>query len=230
MLSIKEQKLYQNTTNYAMIGLAFGFAFPIGAILFEMNIHGLELSLHTVSNLHKSNPVLWVIDTAPFILCAISAVAGYLKDQTVHINQGLEKTVEERTLNLKTKNKLLNEEIDLRKKTELELIKAKDAAANAKTQFLSMMSAEIRTPLNAVIGMSELLEDTELNSEQKDFVQNINKSGENLLAKINNILDYAKIESGMFELEELEFSIAHLIDRQDLNNLHHQPHSLVLTK
>ncbi len=109
----------------------------------------------------------------------------------------------------------ISRDVTARKKAEQEVIKAKEeavAAARAKTQFLSTMSHEIRTPLNAVIGLSGVLIDTKLTPEQYEFASTINYSGENLLNIINNILDFAKIDSGKLELEETELSIAYLIE------------------
>ncbi|MBO6522504.1 MAG: response regulator [Balneolaceae bacterium] len=215
MSSAKEEKSFQNTTSYTLYGLTFGLAFPVIATLFDINIQGLSLSLDSVVIVQSGNPLHWIIDTAPFFLGSLSALAGYRKDQTDHLNRGLERMVAERTDRLEKKNELLKSEIENRKKTEKALVEAKEqaeAGARAKTQFLSTMSHEIRTPLNAVIGMSGLLTDTELNNEQHDFVNTINKSGENLLGIINNILDYAKIESGKLDLEEVEFSVAFLIE------------------
>jgi CheY-like chemotaxis protein/CHASE3 domain sensor protein len=84
-------------------------------------------------------------------------------------------------------------------------------AAILKEQFLANMSHEIRTPINAILGFTNLLKRTDLNSDQKQFVRNINSSGENLLVIINDILDLSKIESGMIHFEKNEFSLRSLI-------------------
>ncbi len=87
-----------------------------------------------------------------------------------------------------------------------------EAAARARSVFLSTMSHEIRTPMNAVLGYAGLLNDTSLTVSQRDFVQAIRTSGDHLLGLINDILDYSKIESGGLRLELAPFDVRRLVE------------------
>jgi signal transduction histidine kinase/CheY-like chemotaxis protein len=113
-----------------------------------------------------------------------------MKDINLHSNKGMKEAY-----------KFIELLIENAKSDKIEALEANES----KSLFLANMSHEIRTPLNGIVGFTELLKSTELNNEQKEFTNIIEKSSENLLAIINNILDLSKIESNKTELDMIIF-------------------------
>ncbi len=126
----------------------------------------------------------------------------------------LDLRVQERTRELTFANTALGEEIDIRRQAEEQLILAKEAAeagSRAKSEFLANMSHEIRTPINGILGMTEVTLATELDAEQREYLEIVKYSADSLLSIINDILDFSKIEARKLTIDHTQFGIGNCV-------------------
>jgi signal transduction histidine kinase/DNA-binding response OmpR family regulator/HPt (histidine-containing phosphotransfer) domain-containing protein len=127
---------------------------------------------------------------------------------------GLEARVDARTADLRRINAQLEEEVHARRDMERQLEHARNVAEHAnrtKGEFLANASHEIRTHINGLLGMLSLLEDGEIKGEQLEYVGMAHASGDVLLALINDLLDYSKIEAGQLQIESVDFDLDRLV-------------------
>lgn len=116
--------------------------------------------------------------------------------------------VAERTAELAAMNRELQDAVTEARRAR----EAAEAGSRAKSEFLAVMSHEVRTPMNGVLGAAELLLDTELRREQHSLVETIVRSGRSLLVILNDILDFSKIEAGRLELEHVAFDVCQVVE------------------
>ena len=173
---------------------------PMGTIGYLM-IHGI-ISVN-VDLMHISGlPVSWITASAVLLLLGTLMVVSYsfIQYNLLHIVQVTQNQSEK----LKDANENLKQEIDRKENIQRELQNAKEKAEESdrlKSAFLANMSHEIRTPMNGILGFAQLLDKQDISREkQQEFINHIQKSGERLLATVNDLIDISRIETGQIEV------------------------------
>ncbi len=157
--------------------------------------------LHVRHLRQRQFELLQLVDARTFALGEREAELRQSRDQ-------LEIRVQERTNELVATNKSLEEEVATRREAELKA----EAANHAKSDFLTNMSHEIRTPINGILGMTEIVLDSNLNHDQRESLEIVKTSADSLLTIVNDILDFSRIEARRMRIEPVPFNLRTWLD------------------
>ncbi|MFO0601617.1 MAG: ATP-binding protein [Polyangiales bacterium] len=175
-----------------------------------LRVLGVDAPIHPSPTV---DPATVLFSALGVLIALVGLAGGYENDLARSVEEAEARTaaLESARTDLEARNRSLVEAHARLEAMNQELVAARDAAeagGRARSEFLAVMSHEVRTPMNAVIGMTTLLLDTGLTPEQRGFVETIRTSGDALLTILNDALDYSKIEAGRVELESLSFNPA----------------------
>ena len=155
---------------------------------------------------HMGEAIITARNTAQALQVVAVGEAKAKRELEEH-KEHLEELVTDRTYQLQKTNEKLNVEVGNHAKAR----NAAEQASRAKSAFLATMSHAIRTPMNGVLGTARLLKDTGLDPLQSGYADIINRSGKNLLAILNDVLDYSKIEAGHLEIRAASFDLYQMV-------------------
>ncbi|KEQ17960.1 response regulator [Endozoicomonas numazuensis] len=191
-----------------LLALAIGIAFSLCMKLSRALINPMQSIADAMDEI-DAHDLASRLDASPrSIYVTLELAINRLLERLTHSREELQRSVDLSTNELQETLETIeiqNVELDLARKEALE-------ASRSKSEFLANMSHEIRTPLNGISGYTALLLETELKSQQREYLSTIEKSAQGLMTMLNDILDFSRIEAGKLELDNQQLSIREVID------------------
>ncbi len=208
--------LHHMIIGFALGGMVGGAAAYLSPVRVAFAAYALSAVLPFTLRLLATGDVA---DVSMGVMTLVFAASMVVTSRSVHAtiteNIALRIDKEDVAARLAAEQKRITHQSEDLERHARELAAAHEAAlagTRAKSAFLATMSHEIRTPLHAVIGMADLIEQTELSDEQREYVSTIHSSGESLLTLLSDILDFSKLEAGKVDVEEMVFDLRRCVD------------------
>lgn len=190
---LMKKRLKSTVGLYTLYGALFGFCFPIVATLIDAGMSHGEITLSSLWVVQSANPLLWIINTAPFFLGIFASLAGVRQERVEKLVSEQEQIIHEQTLDLR-----------------MALEETKEAN-RAKSTFLANLSEGISSPVNACVNLIDQLSTTSLSAEQSAMLTELQQRGHSLSVSLNNIVDFTKLEAGIITIDKKPFAVGRCI-------------------
>ena len=204
---------------YAFIGASGGLVLLLASTWLAVRAAGAPLGWAAAVQAQLAHPLLWLIDLAPLAMGYLGVQTDKAQAALAALQARLQALESVRSQALAQSQEALNRQSGEHEKLARSLRKAKDHADHAsqtKTVLLASMSHDIRTPMQGVLGMIELMLDNAVAGSQSELLESARQSGRSLLLVLNNILDLSKLESGKLSLASAAFDLKQAVDESIL--------------